>query len=291
MSKSLYKTLEVSENASIKDIKKSYRTLAKKYHPDINKSKEAEEKFKEINGAYEVLGDENKKRQYDQQGDSMFGGQNFHDFASSQQGGGVDLNDILREMFSGGRGGGNMGGGFPFGDMHSMEGNFAPNLDVNANFKISFESSILGNKEQISYNNDSFSIKIPKGIKDGQKIRAKGKGKSANGAKGDLIITLNVDSSNIYERDGDDLHMFFDVSLKNALFGGTVNISTLQKDIKLKIPQNTKQAQQFRVKGLGAFNAKTKEYGYLYLKANIKLPNTSLLDNSFLKILKDKLPD
>jgi curved DNA-binding protein len=99
MAKSLYETLEVSENSTVDEIKKSYRRLAKKYHPDKNPGdKEAEEKFKEINAAYEVLGDKDKKAKYDQFGDSMFGGQNFHDFAQGQ-GAGVDINDILNQMF------------------------------------------------------------------------------------------------------------------------------------------------------------------------------------------------
>ena len=101
MSKSLYETLGVSENASADEIKKSYRKLARKYHPDINKEDSAVEKFKEINAAYEVLSDPEKKAQYDQFGDQMFGGQNFHDFAQGQ-GGGVDLDEILRQMFGGG---------------------------------------------------------------------------------------------------------------------------------------------------------------------------------------------
>ena len=105
MSKSLYETLGVSENASAEEIKKSYRKLARKYHPDINKDESAVDKFKEINAAYEVLSDTDKKAQYDQYGDQMFGGQNFHDFAQGQ-GGGVDLDEILRQMFGGGGGGG-----------------------------------------------------------------------------------------------------------------------------------------------------------------------------------------
>jgi len=108
MSKSLYETLGVSENASMDEIKKSYRKLARKYHPDINKDESAVDKFKEINAAYEVLSNAEKKAQYDQHGDSMFGGQNFHDFASSQ-GGGVDLDEILRQMFGGGGHGGAQG--------------------------------------------------------------------------------------------------------------------------------------------------------------------------------------
>ena len=95
MAKSLYETLGISEGADKSEIKKAYRKLAKQYHPDINKTPEAEEKFKEINAAYEVLSDDQKKSQYDMHGDDMFGGQNFHDFAQGQ-GAGVDINDILK---------------------------------------------------------------------------------------------------------------------------------------------------------------------------------------------------
>ncbi|MGM0622644.1 MAG: DnaJ domain-containing protein, partial [Campylobacterota bacterium] len=109
MSKSLYQTLEINENASEAEIKKAYRRLARKYHPDINKDAGAEEKFKEINAAYEVLSDPQKKAQYDQYGDTMFGGQNFHDFARGQ-GGGVDLDDILNSIFGQGGFGGARGG-------------------------------------------------------------------------------------------------------------------------------------------------------------------------------------
>ncbi|WP_457744373.1 DnaJ domain-containing protein, partial [Sulfurimonas sp.] len=101
MAKSLYETLEITDNASEAEIKKAYRKLARKYHPDVNKDASAEEKFKEINAAYEILSDKEKKAQYDQHGDSMFGGQNFHDF-SRNSGGQADLDEILRQMFSGG---------------------------------------------------------------------------------------------------------------------------------------------------------------------------------------------
>ena len=101
MAKSLYETLEINEKASADEIKKAYRKLARKYHPDVNKDPQAEDKFKEINAAYEVLSNPEKKQQYDQHGDSMFGGQNFHDFARGQ-GSNVDLDEILRQMFGGG---------------------------------------------------------------------------------------------------------------------------------------------------------------------------------------------
>ncbi len=293
MAKSLYETLNVSENATQSEIKKAYRALAKKYHPDMNKDASAEDKFKEINAAYEILGDEKKKAQYDMHGDDMFGGQNFHDFAQGQ-GAGVDINDILRQMFgqqgAGGFGGasgfgaqGGFGGGSPFGE---------PDLDISANLTIDFNTAILGGVKNISINNESFDIKIPEGIKTGQKIRAKGKGKQAQGfPRGDLIITLNVESSDDYERDEDDnLIKSFDISLRTALFGGKVSIDTLHKTITLKVPQNTKQNQKFRVKELGALNRKTKEKGALYLKANIILPKLETLDKDFVKILEEKLP-
>ena len=294
MSKSLYETLEVSENATTAEIKKAYRTLAKKYHPDMNKDPKAEDKFKEINAAYEVLGDEQKKSQYDMHGDDMFGGQNFHDFAQGQ-GAGVDINDILRQMFQGGGGGfggqagrggfGGQGGfgGSPFGE---------PDLDISANLSIDFNTAVLGGVKNVSINGESFDVKIPDGIKTGQKIRAKGKGKQAQGyPRGDLIITLNVQDSDEYERDDDDLIKSFDISLKTALFGGKVTISTLVKDITLKVPKNTKQNQKFRVKDMGCLNRKTKEKGSLYLKANIILPKIDDLDEDFVKVLEEKLPE
>ncbi|MBL6970060.1 MAG: J domain-containing protein [Campylobacterales bacterium] len=296
MSKSLYETLEISENADKSEIKKAYRKLAKKYHPDINKTPEAEEKFKEINAAYEVLSDDQKKSQYDMHGDDMFGGQNFHDFAQGQ-GAGVDINDILNQMFGGGGGGfqggfggaQGFGGGSPFGNQ-GFGGYQEPNLDMQAQITIPFDVAILGGKQNVSLQNDSFDIKIPEGIKDGQKIRAKGKGKSHGSKKGDLILKINVAASPNYTREDDDLTMIFDVPLKTALFGGKVEIKTIHKDITLKMPKDTKQYQKFRVKELGALNSKTKVKGNLYLKANIKLPQIDELDEDLVKLMEEKLP-
>jgi len=293
MAKSLYETLEINDTASADEIKKAYRKLARKYHPDVNKDKDAEEKFKEINAAYEVLSDSEKKQQYDQFGDSMFGGQNFHDFARGQ-GQNVDLDEILRQMFGGGSGFGSSGfsqggfGGFGgFGDSGFAE----PNLDTQAQITIPFDVSILGGKQHISLNNDSFDIKIPEGIKNGQKIRAKGKGKSYNGQRGDLIIKINVASSPDYERDGSTLTKSFDVPLKTALFGGKVLIKTIHKDITLKVPQNTKQNQKFRVRELGVLDRAAGSKGDLYLKANIVLPKLEDLDEELVKSLEEKLPE
>jgi curved DNA-binding protein len=299
MSKSLYETLEVSQNASESEIKKAYRKLARKYHPDVNKDKDAEEKFKEINAAYEVLSDKEKKAQYDQYGDSMFGGQNFHDF-SQAQGGNVDLDEILRQMFSGGGGGGFSGfsgggrqsyssGGFSgFGGA----GGFAqePNLDIEAKVTIPFSVAILGGTHSVSVNGERFDIKIPAGVKTGEKLRVRGKGHAQNGKAGDLFLKITVAPSPEYEREGDNLVKTIDVPLYAALFGEKIAIQTLEKEIKLKIPQNTKNGQRFRVKEMGAMNRKTKKRGDLYLKANIVNPKVDDLDSDLVELMKEKLP-
>ena len=299
MAKSLYKTLEISESATESEIKKAYRKLARQYHPDINKDAGAEDKFKEINSAYEILSDKEKKRQYDQMGDNMFGGQNFSDFSRSHGSHGQgDLDDILRQMFSGGGGfggggnpfgggaGGNpFGGGSPFGGQQQ-----APNLDIETNVTIPFVVSILGGSHSVTVQGDRFDIKIPAGVKTGEKMRVKGKGHAQGGRAGDLFLKITVSSSPDYVREDDDIVKNFDVPLSAALFGEKIAIETLEKEIKLKVPQNTKNGQRFRVREMGAMNRKTKVRGDLYLKANIVLPPVDALDEDLIEMMKEKLP-
>ena len=292
MSKSLYKTLEINEGASESEIKKAYRKLARQYHPDVNKDASAEDKFKEINSAYEILSDKQKKAQYDQMGDGMFGGQDFSDFSRSHgRGGQGDLDEILRQMFSGGGGGfggGGFGGGNPFGG--GFGGHQQVNLDIETSVTIPFSISILGGSHSVSVNGERFDIKIPAGVKSGEKMRVKGKGHAQNGRAGDLFLKITVATNPEYIREDDDLVKSFDVPLKAALFGDKIVIETLEKEIKLKVPQNTKNGQRFRVKEMGAMNRKTKVRGNLYLKANIVLPNVDDLDDDLVEILKEKLP-
>jgi len=287
MSKSLYDTLGVSESASADEIKKAYRKLARKYHPDINKEESAVEKFKEINAAYEVLSDSQKKQQYDQFGDQMFGGQNFHDFARGQ-GQGVDLDEILRQMFGGGGGFGGAGGGFG-GAQGGFGGFGGPDLDIQARITVPFMVAIQGGKHNVSANGQSFDIKIPAGIKTGETMRVRGKGKQYQGHAGDLLLQIEVSASDEYERKGDNLYKTFDVPLKEALFGGKIAIDTPEKEVSLKVPQNTKNGQKFRLKGKGVTDRKTAMNGDLYLVANVVLPDVDNLDESLRKELEEKL--
>ena len=288
MSKSLYDTLDVAQDASADEIKKAYRRLARKYHPDVNKDAGAEDKFKEINAAYEILSDEQKRRQYDQYGDNMFGGQNFHDFAHAQ--GGANLDDILRSIFGGGGGFGGFGGTSSRGGFGGFGGFNEPDLDINAKITIPFNVSILGGKHALSFGGESFDVKIPAGIKSGEKMRVKDKGKSYQGRKGDLILSVEVALSPEYTREGDDLVKTIDIPLKTALLGGKIVIETLYKEITLKVKEDTKNGQKFRVKEYGALNRKTQVKGDLYLVANIILPSLESLDSDLKALLDAKLP-
>ncbi|GAA7677458.1 DnaJ family protein [Helicobacter pylori] len=288
MSKSLYQTLDVSENANQDEIKKSYRRLARKYHPDLNKTKEAEEKFKEINAAYEILSDEEKRRQYDQFGDNMFGGQNFSDFARSRSAN-EDLDDILSSIFGRGsfsqRFSQNSQGfsGFNFS-------NFAPeDLDMTTTLNVSVLDTLLGNKKQVSINNETFSLKIPIGVEEGEKIRVRNKGKMGRTGRGDLLLQIHIEEDEIYRREKDDIIQIFDLPLKTALFGGKIEIATWHKTLTLTIPPNTKAMQKFRIKDKGIKNRKTSHVGDLYLQARLILPKTETLSNELKALLEKEL--
>ncbi len=288
MSKSLYQTLDVSENANQDEIKKSYRRLARKYHPDLNKTKEAEEKFKEINAAYEILSDEEKRRQYDQFGDNMFGGQNFSDFARSRSAS-EDLDDILSSIF--GR------GGFSQRFSQNSQGfsgfnfsNFAhEDLDMTTTLNISVLDTLLGNKKQVSINNETFSLKIPIGVEEGEKIRVRNKGKMGRTGRGDLLLQIHIEEDEIYKREKDDIIQIFDLPLKTALFGGKIEIATWHKTLTLTIPPNTKAMQKFRIKDKGIKNRKTSHVGDLYLQARLILPKTETLSNELKALLEKEL--
>jgi len=281
MSKSLYQTLGVDENASPDEIKKTYRKLARKYHPDINKDESAVDKFKEINAAYEVLSDPEKKAQYDQFGDQMFGGKNFHDFARGQ-GAQVDLDELIRQMF------GN-GGGFGSSRQSGFGGFGGVDLDIHAQITIPFLVSVLGGKHKVNSDNESFDIKIPAGINNGETMRVRGKGKRHASGVGDLLIKVEIALDSTYERKGDNLYKTIDVPLKDAWFGGKIDVETPQKTVSLKLPKNTKNGQKFRLKGSGVPNRKTAMSGDLYLVSNIIIPDVDELPQDLRELCEQKL--
>ncbi|EIA41923.1 co-chaperone protein DnaJ [Campylobacter coli 111-3] len=296
---SLYETLGVSKNASADEIKKAYRRLARQYHPDINKEKGAEKKFKEINAAYEILSDEKKRAQYDQYGDSMFGGQSFHDFSKNT--GGVNLDDILKDLFGGGFGGGSSRGsrfnGFSSKGFNTGFGGFGgfeeEDLDSTIELSIPFEKAVVGGEYSFNLQGETIKFKIPHGIKQGEKLRIRNKGKNGrNGTRGDLIVKVKLGESEIYQREDDDLYQKVDISLKTALFGGKVTVNTLKenkKEATITIPANSKNGQKIRLKGYGVQNRKSDIYGDMYLVLSVVLPNTETLDEKLIEMLKEKL--
>ena len=295
MSNSLYETLGVSEKASADEIKKAYRRLARKYHPDINKDPGAEDKFKEINAAYEILSDEKKRAQYDRHGDAMFGGQNFHDFASSSGMGNLD--EILKNIFgggfsasAGGFGGFSSRGGFSGFRQTGGFGGFEDEEDMDSRAKVTipFDVAVKGGEHSINFNGENIKIKIPNGINNGEKLRIKGKG---NGGRGDLILTVNIAPSDEYERDGDDLYKDVLIPLKTMMFGGKIDVKTPKKDVTIKIAENSKSGQKIRLKGYGVQNRKSGIFGDLYLRARVSLPDVNALDGELTELMKQKLPE
>ena len=297
MANSLYETLGIAKGASNDEIKKAYRKLAKEYHPDINKSPEAEEKFKEINAAYEILSDEKKREQYDKYGDSMFGGQDFSDF---YKGGGSDINDILNSLFGGFKSSGFKGGssrasftgsqgfaGFDFfGQASSGFDSSSYGLDdEHMSITISLDDAINGASKTIRGSGGEVNFKIPSGIQNGEKLRLKGK--AARGA--DIILSVNIASDEVFERDGDDLKARLEVPLKTALFGGSVSFKTHKKEVSLKITAGTKNGQKIRLKGYGVPNRKSGLIGDLYLEVSVILPEISTLSPELVALLKNEL--
>ena len=270
--KDYYKILGVSKTASADEIKKAYRKLAIKYHPDKNQNnKSAEEKFKEINEANEVLGDVEKRKKYDELGENwkyyQQSGQaqgNTHQYTSSEQFNEGNFYDFFENIF---------GGGYTEsrkGQQRKYKGE-----DYNAEMHISLEEAYLGTARQLELENKKLQLKTKPGIKDAQVLRLKGKGaKGINGGQdGDLYITVHVEEHPHYKRKGDDLYCDVTVDLYAAILGGQVLVRTLRNPIKMTIGKETDNGKVLRLKGMGMPKYdKENEFGDLYAKVNIKLP-------------------
>ncbi|MCJ7435017.1 MAG: J domain-containing protein [Anaerolineales bacterium] len=276
--KDYYKILGVARNASENEIRKAYRKLAVQFHPDKNPgSKPAEERFKEINEAYQVLSDAKKRAHYDRLGDSYSrwqtngqpGNFNWEDFAGRGRGGGgtrVDYSDI-EDLFG--------GGGFSdffstiFG-MSSAGGRTNPQAQgYQQSVQISLEEAYNGTSRQLQTENRKMQVRIPAGVKTGSKVRVAGAGPQGL----DLYLIIDVLADEHYERDGYDIHTTASVDVFTAILGGEADVETLGGRIKLNIPAGTQPEQVFRLAGRGMPHLKdAKAKGDLFVKLKVQIP-------------------
>ncbi|MBY0380476.1 MAG: J domain-containing protein [Xanthobacteraceae bacterium] len=292
-----YEVLGVQRNASAAEIKSAFRKLAKKHHPDANKNDvKAAEKFAELNAANEILGDEEKRKQFDrgeidaegkprfqgfQGGGSPFGqgargraGPGGFEYSFSSGGGGPGgasaFEDILSSMFGGRAGMGGAGGG---GRGFEFETPVGADLDVQATMSVSLEEAVNGADKRVRLpNGKELNVKIPAGVTTGQQIRLKGQGDTAPGHRpGDVLITVNIAPHHFFKVDGSDLRVELPITLYEAVLGGKVRVPTLKGAVELSIPKNTSSGRTFRLKGKG-LPAKTAN-GDLYVTARIALPD------------------
>jgi curved DNA-binding protein len=304
--KDYYKILGVEKSATKDEISKAFRKLAVKYHPDKNPNdKAAEEKFKEITEANEVLSDPDKRKKYDKLGANWnqyqhTGGQGFDDFftnfgggrRSSSSGSTYEFSGDLGDIF-GGMGGGFSdffetlfgGGGRGFSGRSQQQ---KTEIDIEANLNVSFEDTFNGSEKTVSIDGKKLKIKINPGTKDGQKLRLKGLGRSktADGKKGDLYLNMHVLRHPFYEIKENDLHYNLDVDLYTAVLGGKENIRTLDgKTVSINIPEGTESEKILRLKGLGLNNNGVR--GDLFVNIHVTVPkNLNREEKELFKKLK-----
>ena len=268
--KDYYELLGVKKTATEAELKKAYRELAKKYHPDKNKgNKDAENRFKEISEAYAVLSDKEKREQYDRLGREAFGpgganpfqGFDFSEFMGGgargrRAGGGargrstIDFTDIFGDLFGGG---GRSAGGF--------EG---PEPELQAEITIEFRDAVLGTTMALSVNGDSIKVKIPEGIRDGQKIRVPRKGQPT------IQLTVHVKPHPFFERRGDDIHIDLPVTIGEAIRGAEVDVPTIHGPIRMRIPAAMQAGRTMRLTGKGV--KKKNASGDQYVRIQIMIP-------------------
>ena len=298
--KDYYKILGIPKSASQDEIKKAYRKLAVKYHPDKNAGdKTAEAKFKEINEAHEVLGDAEKKRRYDELGSNwnayqgsgqqsqggfdwgkyqqQYGGSqggqtystNFGDFSGSFGGsGGGGFSDFFEAFF----GGAGFGGGKQrsSGKRQALKGE-----DMQAELQVTLEDAYNGAEKVFEIGGQTIKLKLKKGVTDGQILKLAGKGYPGhnNGSNGDLLLTIKVAKHPLYNRIDDDLYMDLPLDIFTAVLGGKLDVSTLKGKIKITIPPETSNGKTLRLGGLGMPKyGKDSQHGDLFVKIDLETP-------------------
>ncbi len=281
-----YKTLGVSKNADEKEIKKAFRKLARQFHPDVNPGdKDAEKHFKELNEAYEVLSDADKRAKYDQLGSNYQqwqrsggqGGFNWGDFSQSSGGtyrtgyeGGADFSDFFASFFGGAAN-------------RQREGYKQPirGENIDQPIEITLEEAYKGTTRILNRGGRKKTVKIPAGAHEGTRIRVAGEGDAgyAGGARGDMMLIVQIKAHPLFERQGDnDLAMDLKVSLYTAVLGGEVYVPTLAGDVKVRIPAGTQSGNRIRLANRGMPHlGQPDQKGDLYVRVQIQVP-TSLTD-------------
>jgi DnaJ-class molecular chaperone len=290
MPKDPYEILGVARSASQDEIKKAYRRLAKKYHPDVNKGdKSAEEKFKEVSQAYELVGDEEKRKKYDQFGqwaeqggfDPRHQAYRTYTWTSGGQGGGgggaeFDMNDVFENIFGAGFGGARRGrtagraGRAEWGGAEPEEEEHG--RDAHATVEVGFEEAVKGAKRRIAISRngheEKIDVKIPAGIRDQGKIRIPGKGSG----RGDLYLQVKVAPHPSFWREGDDLYVHVPITPSEAVLGATVRVPTFDGAVNLKIAPGTSSGQKLRLKGRGAPHLDQSGQGDQFAVVKIVVP-------------------
>ena len=285
-----YKVLDLSKTADAKALKKAFRKLARKYHPDVNPDdKVAEQKFKQLNEAYEVLSDPEKRKKYDKYGKDW---QHSEAFERAQQQRSQQSSQQRGQQFGGSQGQNFGGQDFSdffqsmFGDDAVFEGNghrrqrrstmAFPGQDYNAELHLKLRDVYQAQKQVLTINGKNIRLTIPAGVKNGQTIRIKNQGGEGvnGGKKGDLYLTFKIQSDATFRREKNNLFTEMDIDLYDMILGGKIDVPTLSGKVTVTLKPNTPNGKQIRLKEKGfPIYKKEGKFGDLYVKLNVLLPN------------------